>query len=814
MADSTHDLLGPAPTPPSPAPSEAPGDTLGPYKLLERIGEGGFGSVWAAEQRTPVKRRVALKVIKLGMDTHQVIARFEAERQALAMMDHPNIARVLDAGATQTGRPYFVMELVRGVPILQYCDNEKLNTDQRLRLFIKLCHAIQHAHHKGIIHRDIKPSNILVTLHDGTPVPKVIDFGIAKATNQDLTDKTVYTKHRQMIGTPAYMAPEQAEMSGLDIDTRADIYSLGVLLYELLTGTTPFTNDQLSANGHAEMLRIIREVEPHKPSARLNTLGETATTTAARRRCDPRQLNSQLKGDLDWIAMKCLEKDRARRYDSASALAQDINRHLHDEPVLAGPPSTTYRLHKFVKRHRGRVAAAAVAIITILLGLIGTSAGMAHAFQQKQRAESAEANANARAAELELVTQFQSQQIAAIKPNNMGDDIRRAIINAAPEQDREPLRRLLTPLNFTGIARRTIENNIFQGALQAIEQQYAHQPRIQATLLDAIATTQRDMGFLDRATAPQTRALEIRRRLLGDEHPQTLDAITNTGVLLRMQGNHKDAEPLYQEALETRRRVLGENHPDTITAASNMGVLLQHQGRLQEAEPLLREVVQHLRQQPDSEQADLPSALTNLGVVLRKLNRPDQAEPLYRHALQIRRRTLGDDHPETLSSITNLAVLLQHKGQLEEADTLLREALDALRRVNGDDHPDTLIAMSNRSLLLVELERPAEGLALAEEATRTGREVFGTEHWIIGNLLRKKGLALQALARYPEAAAAMNEAHDILSASFGNNHTRTRRIINALADLHQEWHTRDPDLGHEQTAEQWRARLTQPTTTR
>ncbi len=323
------------------AEDEAVGKSIGRYKVLEKVGEGGCGVVYVAEQTEPVRRRVALKVIKLGMDTKQVIARFEAERQALAMMDHPNIAKVLDAGSTETGRPFFVMELVRGIRITEYCDQANLTTKERLDLFIKVCQAIQHAHQKGIIHRDIKPSNILVTMHDGVPVPKVIDFGIAKATvGQTLTDKTVYTQLQQFIGTPAYMSPEQAEMSGLDIDTRSDIYSLGVLLYELLAGSTPFDANELMSQGIDAMRKTIREKEPVRPSTRLATLkGEELTTTAKRRSADTSKLLHQLKGDLDWIVMKCLEKDRTRRYETANGLAFDLKRHLNNEPVLARPPS-------------------------------------------------------------------------------------------------------------------------------------------------------------------------------------------------------------------------------------------------------------------------------------------------------------------------------------------------------------------------------------------------------------------------------------------------------------------------------------------
>ncbi|HWA29309.1 MAG TPA: protein kinase [Lacunisphaera sp.] len=353
------------------SPDEFSGEMLGRYRLLERLGEGGCGAVWAAEQREPVRRRVALKIIKLGMDTRQVIARFEAERQALAMMDHPNIAKMLDAGATSTGRPFFVMELVRGIPIMTYCDENHLTTADRLRLLIKVCRAIQHAHQKGIIHRDIKPSNVLVTLHDGEPVPKVIDFGIAKATQQELTDKTVYTKFQQFIGTPAYMSPEQAEMSGLDIDTRADIYSLGVLGYELVTGRTPFDSRQLLQQGVDEIRRTIREAEPPRPSTRLETLqGEELTSTARRRSTEPRKLAANVRGDLDWVVMKCLEKDRTRRYETANGLAMDLDRYLAHEPVLARPPSAVYRTRKFVRRHRVALVAATAVLGSIVAGSI------------------------------------------------------------------------------------------------------------------------------------------------------------------------------------------------------------------------------------------------------------------------------------------------------------------------------------------------------------------------------------------------------------------------------------------------------------
>jgi WD40 repeat protein/serine/threonine protein kinase len=386
LGGSSAPGLGPSAD--EPPISEAPGMVIGPYKLLEEIGEGGFGVVFMAEQTQPVRRKVALKVLKPGMDSRQVVARFEAERQALALMDHPNIAKIHDGGATPSGRPYFVMELVKGVPITEFCDHNRLTPRERLLLFVPVCQAIQHAHQKGIIHRDLKPANVLVSVHDTTPVVKVIDFGVAKALGQQLTDKTLFTGLAQIIGTPLYMSPEQAGQSGLDIDTRSDIYALGVLLYELLTGTTPFDQERLRRASYEEMCRIIREEEPPRPSTRISTLGQTAATVSVNRQSDPKKLGQFMRGELDWIVMKALEKDRNRRYETASAFAADVQRYLNDEPVEACPPSAWYRFRKLSRRHKGVLATAALVSLVVLLGVVGLAVSNAQIrAEQKQTRE-------------------------------------------------------------------------------------------------------------------------------------------------------------------------------------------------------------------------------------------------------------------------------------------------------------------------------------------------------------------------------------------------------------------------------------------
>ncbi len=770
-------------------PVEQVGQMIERYKLLEQIGEGGFGTVWAAEQREPVKRRVALKIIKLGMDTQQVIARFEAERQALAMMDHPNIAKVFDAGMTETGRPYFVMEYIRGVPIIDYCDTEKLDTKARLSLFMAVCHAIQHAHQKGIIHRDIKPGNVLVTLHDGVPVAKVIDFGIAKAINQELTQKTLYTQHHQMIGTPAYMSPEQAEMSGLDVDTRADIYSLGVLLYELLTGTTPFDSHSLVQAGLGEMMRIIREETPHKPSTRLSSLGKTGVRTAECHRTDLKRLGLILRGDLDWIVMRCLEKDRTRRYETANGLAADILRHLSDEPVVAGPPSQTYKLRKFVKRNRTQVMTASALAALLFLGIVGTSTGLSRALQEKTRAdlqaeranqqaerangEAARANESA-AAEVEARRVAEANEVRAREEANRSNEIKRLITNMLQG---------ITPEQARG-ADITLLKSILDNTAERLKKGEIADDLIAAELHSVIGLVYERIGLYPEAEEHLPIAVTIRERVLGEEHPNTLNAINDLAILYREQGQYPKAEALFLETLDAQNRLRGAGHVDTLNARNNLANLYRDQGRFTEAEPLYLDTLAIQRRSLGDEHPLTLNAMNNLANVYADQGRLAEAEPLYRESLKIRRRVLGEEHPQTLNSMNNLAVLFMEQTRFAEAEPLYLETLDARHRVLGEAHPSTLASMNNLANVYMAQNRPDEAEPLYLQTLETRRRVLGEAHpHALGSMNNLANLYAEQ-GRYDEAVPLYLETLEIQRRVLGSEHPETLTSMYNLALLH------------------------------
>ncbi|MDY7109654.1 MAG: tetratricopeptide repeat protein [Planctomycetota bacterium] len=780
----------------APDSSDQPGhpQTIGKYRIIDVLGEGGMGVVYRAEQTEPMRRTVALKLIRLGMDSERVVARFDAERQALALMDHASVARVHDGGMTADGRPYFVMEYVSGIPITDYCDRERLSVAQRLALFLEVCRGVQHAHQKGIIHRDIKPSNVLVMTQDDQPVPRIIDFGVAKATAQRLTERTLFTEQGQLVGTPEYMSPEQAEMGRLNIDTRTDVYALGVLLYELLTGTLPFDSGTLRAAGFAEIHRIIRESEPPKPSTKLSTLRadrepagpkSAATTTdgvieetgidgsssssavlliARNRRTDLRLLMRDVRGDLDWIVMKCLEKEVARRYASASELAADIERHLNHQPVEAGPPGAVYRVRKFVRRNRAGVTAATLVSTALLVGIAGTATGLVRAIHAR------DAEAETRR-QLEQVTEFQASMLSTIDPAHMGRriiaDLRNRIRQGlgddqssgeSVETALDSFDRLMTHVNGTDVALTIVDENVLAPAGEVIGQDFAGQPLVEAALRETVGRTYGDLGLYEQARPQLARALEIRQHHLGDDHPDTLTSVHRMGLLLSLTGAYDEAKTYYREALKDRRRVLGEDAPDTLISLHNLGALCTSTGRFEEAEIYLREALERRRRVLGDDDPATLSSLSYVGRVLKARGRLDEAEPYYREALEGHRQVLGDEDERTLSCLSDMGSLLRAMGRYEEALALFREAASGYRDVLGDNHRFTLIAIDNVGGALLSLERYGEAEQYLRQALHGRREALGNEHPDTLTTLNNLGHLLNKMNRPEEALPYLREA--------------------------------------------------------
>jgi serine/threonine protein kinase/tetratricopeptide (TPR) repeat protein len=685
--------------------TERAGTVIGPYKLMEQIGEGGMGLVFVAEQQRPVRRKLALKVIKPGMDTRQVVARFEAERQALALMDHPHIAKVLDGGETSSGRPYFVMELVRGVPITDYCDENRLTPRQRLELFINVCQAVQHAHQKGIIHRDLKPSNVLVTSHDGVPVVKVIDFGVAKAVGQQLTDKTIYTQFAQLVGTPMYMSPEQAGQSGLDIDTRTDIYALGVLLYQLLTGTTPFNEERLRTAGYEEIRRIIREEEPPKPSTRISTLGAAATTVSSKRKSDPRELSHLCRGELDWIVMKCLEKDRNRRYETANGLAMDLQRYLADEPVLACPPSAGYRLRKFARKYRTplRMAGLFVVFLTLAAAVSTWQAVRATLAEKRVLVERDRAEAGfhmARDAVHRLYTHV--SQDPRLKTHAL-EKFRKSLL-----QDTQGF--------YERFIREQFDSPGVRYDLALAHQRLGEIHRELGEFAAAEDAAAKAVALLGSLAQARPSAAEYQRDLA--------DAYLSLGLVYFETGRSEKAESTLQQALAIQERQAA-NSPRSpeyryaLAKTYRASGFLHHRisrpdiaaARYKQALEILNTLVQD---DPTSEHLSLlATTQVNLATVYISKGWLEQAEPVVKEAQRVYRRLLQDqsdalpEHRQALGrSYAILGMAYSVQRQTEQAEVALRQALDVFEKLVSE-HPGTIEYAYDVGRCYVELGKTA-----------------------------------------------------------------------------------------------------------
>jgi non-specific serine/threonine protein kinase/serine/threonine-protein kinase len=649
-----------------------------------------MGEVWLAEQLHPVRRHVAIKVVKVGMDTAQVVARFEAERQALAVMDHPAIAKVFDGGTTPEGRPYFAMEYVRGESITSYCDRQRLPIHERLELFIQLCDGVQHAHQKGIIHRDLKPSNVLVSVAEDRPVPRIIDFGIAKAIAQPLTERPLFTEIGGFLGTPEYMSPEQAELTPVDVDTRSDVYSLGVLLYGLLVGTLPFDSASLRQAGVDEIRRTIREKDPLRPSTRITGHAPSAISVAAQRQIQPAKLAAVVRGDLDWITMKALEKDRTRRYQTANALALDVRRHLKHEPVSAGPPSAAYRTRKFVRRHRVGVAAA-TSLVILLLAFTGIMTVQAGRIARERDRANQEAATATQVSDF-LVGLFNVSDPSEARGNTL-----------------------------------TAREILAKGALQ-LEGGLRDQPQVQARLQATIGAVYTGLGMYREAQPLLERAWQTQKQVLGEDSPVSLATANRLANAHWYQGKYQEAEPLYREIVERRTRVLGEDHPDTLRANFDLASAYLGQKRWDDFERLGRDVLAKQRRVLGSTHADTLSSLNNLQHFYFERGRYAEAEPLGVEVFEGRRRLFGDDHPETVLALHNVATIYDALGRYSEAEPLYLKAIDANRRVLGNEHPQTCATLSRVASMYMKQRRFPEAERAALAAYRGYVKRFGDGH--------------------------------------------------------------------------------------
>jgi len=723
------------------AASRRPGDPewIDSYHVLELLGEGGMGTVYLAEQTKPVHRRVALKIIKLGMDTHEVVRRFESERQALAVVDHPNIAQVLDGGATETGRPYFVMELVRGVPITDYADTHRLSTQERLQLFLDVCAAVQHAHLKGVIHRDLKPSNVMVTVQEARPLVKVIDFGVAKAVGRPFTEHSLVTQLGQMVGTPEYMSPEQAEMSGLDVDTRTDVYSLGVVLYELIVGALPY---DLATRPQRTIPHALRERDTPRPSVRLTSLGPQRMVVAERRRTTPDSLRRQLKGDLDWIILKAMDKDRTRRYDTPHGLALDLQRHLAHEPVLARPPSAGYRTAKFVRRHRAGVAAATVAAAALLIGAAAATAG----FIRARRAQVV--------AEREAQTARQTSDF---------------LVNLFGVSD---------PSEARGSTITALE--ILDRGAADVGSRLADQPLVQARMMRTIGSVYNKLGLYDRARPLLQRAVAL-DRTVGDRH-ELAASLASLGVLDGDQGQFDDAERELKEALDLITHLYGNDDARVASVMASLGGLYVKNQHPAEAVSFLRRALGFYGRAENQDSVKRATVLTNLGAAFAKNQQYDSASYYLQHALAMRTRLLPPDSPELGSGWNNLGVYYYLLGRYVEAADAYEKARPIIEKVYGPSHPRVAVLLNNLAEIYWRRKRYDDAERDFHRALDIERKALTPDHpWLattlsgLANVYRDEG-------RYPTADSLYRHAIAIRE-KLGSDNPYLAESLTEYADL-------------------------------
>ncbi len=715
---------------------------IGLYRILERLGQGGMGTVFLAEQEKPIRRKVALKIIKLGMDTQEVVGRFESERQALALMNHRSIAQVYDAGATDDGRPYFVMEYVRGIPITDYCDKNRLRVRERLDIFKSVCLAIQHAHQKGIVHRDIKPSNVLVTEEDGKAVPKVIDFGVAKATSQRLTEKTVFTKHGVLIGTPEYMSPEQAEMTELDIDTTTDIYSLGVILYELLSGTLPFELERLRQAAFNEIQRIIREEEPPRLSTRISRLGDTSTEIAKKRRTDLTSLRRELQGDLEWITMKAMEKNRIRRYATASEFAADVEHYINREPVVARPPSVVYKMSRFISRHKLAVGFSAFLLVVLV------AFGVVMTIQAGRIAREA--------AVAKQISDFLVGLFEVSDPTQtQGETI-------------------------------TVREILDRGA-EKIEQELSGNPKTKARLQNIMGNVYKTLALYDRAAIQLEQALELRKNQFGENHPLVAESFHDLAIVYTGQAkkDKEEVRALLERSLEIREKSLGPNHPDVAESLLSLARSYGSDGQRDRQEELIRRAVAIYENKFGVESLETAGALYELGFILGLQAKHEESDPLFQRVLEIREKKLGPNHSDVAKVLGFISSAYKRRGEYADAEAIEKRIVEINEKVYGADHP--VFAGSLSALAWFYAEQGKHDLAdeYFERSIAIEEKSLGPNHLDIAASLNNFAFLYKTLYMYDKSEGYYKRAIVIREKAKGPDDPALVNSLNSLADLYQ-----------------------------